>query len=161
MRDVAIVPAQVDDLPAIRALVQAYHSSEDMPDPPDLDAAITTLLDDTHAGGFWLARRHGEVLGYIAVTPRFSLTAGGDILVIDELFLHDGARGQGLGRMLIDAVQAYGEAIGCRLLLLEVPNHNRTAAHFYAALGFTPRLRRCWERPIHAQADARPATLSN
>jgi ribosomal protein S18 acetylase RimI-like enzyme len=161
MRDVAIVPAQTADLPAIRSLVQAYHTSEDMPDPPDMDGAILTLMADHHPGGFWLACRHGETLGYICVTPRYSLAAGGDILVIDELYVHEAARGQGLGRQLIDAVQAYGESIGCRLLLLEVSNHNRTATHFYAALGFTPRLRRCWERPIAATTAARTTSLSN
>jgi ribosomal protein S18 acetylase RimI-like enzyme len=159
MRDVAIVPAQAADLPALRTLIQAYHAGEDMPDPPDLDDVILTLLTPEHPGGFWLAKRQGEALGYIAVTPRFSVTAGGDILVIDEVYVADAARGQGLGRLLTDVVQAYGESIGCRLLLLEVANHNRTATHFYAALGFTPRLRRCWERPI-ATAVPRQVPLS-
>jgi GNAT superfamily N-acetyltransferase len=156
MRDVAIVPAQMADLPTLRSLVQAYHATEDIPDPPDLDRVIETLLSADQPGGFWLATRHGETLGYIAVSPRFSLTAGGEILVIDEVYVNDAARGQGLGRLLIDAVHAYGESIGCRILLLEVSNHNRTATHFYAALGFTPRLRRCWERPIAVPVAAAP-----
>lgn len=159
MRDVAIVPAQTADLPGLRALIQAYHASEDMPDPADLDGVIRTLLTADEPGGFWLAKRQGDVVGYIAVTPRFSVAAGGAILVIDELYVDPDHRGQGLGRLLIDVVQAYGESIGCRLLLLEVANHNRTAANFYAALGFTPRLRRCWERPIAVAATVQPATL--
>src|SRR6516165_11200788 len=72
----------------------------------------------------------------------------GDVLIIDELYVDEVARGRGLGRRLTDTAAAYGAAIGCRSLFLEVANGNRTAQAFYAALGFTPRLRRVWERPI-------------
>ena len=148
MSDVAIVSATMGDFGALRSLIAAYHVWEDIPDPPNLDAAIATLMAPEHPGGFWIARRGDQPLAYIAVTPRFNLAAGGDVLVIDELFVTEGARGLGLGRRLINAVHAYGAAIGCRQLLLEVANGNRTAQAFYAVLGFTPRLRRCWERPI-------------
>ncbi|MBC7546085.1 MAG: GNAT family N-acetyltransferase [Candidatus Sericytochromatia bacterium] len=148
MNDATIIQASLRDLTTLLSLITDYHAWEEIPDPPNLVEAIEFLLAADHPGGFWIAWDGDRPVAYVAVTLRFSLAAGGDVLVIDELFVLEAARNHGLGRRLIDTTHAYGAAIGCRELLLEVANSNRTAQAFYAALGFTPRLRRCWERPI-------------
>lgn len=151
MSKVAIHPAGIADLPALRRLISAFHQAEDLSDPPNLDEAITALLGAPHRGSIWLAFLNGEPVGYIVAVHGFSLASGGDALTIDQLYVEDAARGQGIGRLLVAAAEVHGELHGCRTLLLEIGNGNRRAQLFYANSGFTPRLRRVWERPIRRQ----------
>jgi ribosomal-protein-alanine N-acetyltransferase len=53
------------------------------------------------------------------------------------------AQRQGLGRVLVETLIAYGQSQGSRLILLEVRRSNRAAAALYRSFGFSiARLRR-------------------
>lgn len=59
----------------------------------------------------------GEIVGYVAVHWFPNLMKGGDGY-ISELFLREAARGHGIGRKLLAAVEAEGERRGATRLML-------------------------------------------
>lgn len=83
----------------------------------------------------WLALRDGEPVGYASATVDFSTLAGAAFLHLDCLYLRESARGQGLGRALLDAVAEHGRALGCSELQWQTPAWNRAAIGFYRRLG--------------------------
>lgn len=59
-------------------------------------------------------------------------------IYIDDLCVEETARGQHIGRALLDAVRDYARAIGCRRLNLNVWACNPAARSFYDKNGFKP-----------------------
>ncbi|MEW5423863.1 GNAT family N-acetyltransferase [Amorphus sp. 3PC139-8] len=79
---------------------------------------------------FATMRRAGSAVGYgLAVYERGAV--GLFDLVVAERY-----RGQGLGRSLIDALMAWGQAIGARQAYLQVAEANVGALRLYDRLGF-------------------------
>ncbi|HNF99868.1 MAG TPA: GNAT family N-acetyltransferase [Pseudomonadota bacterium] len=63
---------------------------------------VRHLLAKPEVGAVWLAWREGRAVGYLVLTRCFSLEFGGPFVLLDEIFVLPEARGDGLGRRLID-----------------------------------------------------------
>ena len=105
------------------------------------------IAEDPSAGRLWIAENSaGEMLGSIAVTDE------GDGLARLRWFLvRRAARGQGLGRRLLDEAMAYIHERGFERVDLETFSELTTAARMYLDAGFEvrdaqPRLQ--WGREI-------------
>ena len=81
--------------------------------------------------GLWLRGPASEIVGGC-----FGWTWGGTCYV-DTLFLPAAMRGRGLGRRILQAVEAEARARGCGQILLQT--HDFQAPGFYEKLGFTIR----------------------
>jgi GNAT superfamily N-acetyltransferase len=57
---------------------------------------------------------------------------------IAELFVHESARGSGVGKALIRACEAHARAIGLKVLMIGVLPKNERARAVYHAAGFAP-----------------------
>jgi ribosomal protein S18 acetylase RimI-like enzyme len=80
-------------------------------------------LDDTPVGGvtaFWM-------YGTFAARPRIN---------IHDLSVVEGYRDQGIGRRLLEAVEAHARATGCHAITLEVRYDNSRGRHLYWSQGF-------------------------
>ena len=78
----------------------------------------------------------GGVAGYLAVTLGFSFEYRGRDAFIDELYVSEIYRGQGLGREALDVAEAYCFEKGVNVLHLEVEPHRETAHELYRRVGF-------------------------
>jgi ribosomal protein S18 acetylase RimI-like enzyme len=67
----------------------------------------------------------------------FSLEYGGHVLEIDELFVAAEFRGYGLGRAILEFIEAEARRFGAILLTLETESENENAQAFYGKHGFT------------------------
>ena len=67
--------------------------------------------------------------------------------VIDAMYVRPDARGRGLGRALLEAVEAALARRGADHVALDVLTANTRARSFYAAAGYTER-RRTLEKPL-------------
>jgi ribosomal-protein-alanine N-acetyltransferase len=94
------------------------------PDPWNA-AAISALL--VAPGSFAYAHEEGFVL---------ARAAGGEAEIL-TLAVAPAARGQGLGRRLLQAAIARARELGAERMFLEVGTENPTALALYARLGFT------------------------
>ena len=85
----------------------------------------------------WLvAQTAGSVLGYAYATP-FRPRHGYRYSVEDSVYLHRGARGQGLGRLLLAELLARCTALGARQMLAVVGDSaNEASVALHRSLGF-------------------------
>lgn len=89
------------------------------------DSAILIAVDDA-----------GRGLGFVQFYPSFSSVSMARILVLNDLFVHPGARKLGIGRTLLEASEVFGRAAGARRLTLSTAETNTTAQALYESAGW-------------------------
>ena len=94
--------------------------------PPGGDADLAAPR-----GAFWVARRAGEPAGCVGARLR----AGGDAEV-KRLYVAHSARGLGLGRRLLGAVEGWARERGAARLVLDTRAALTAARRLYGAEGF-------------------------
>ncbi len=140
MSSSALVVANLSHLDVLLPLVRSYHRFEeiDMSDDARV-AAVMPLLGASSLGTIWLIQPDNVVVGYVAVCYGYSIEFQGRDAFVDEFFLVESARGQGIGRQTLTFVRAAVADTGIVALHLEVARSNKRARHFYESLGFTAR----------------------
>jgi ribosomal protein S18 acetylase RimI-like enzyme len=141
--------AETEDAPAIQALWREIldedrwfieMSEEHQQDSSDCREDLLRLLSEPHSR-VWVAELRGLVVGVCR------LLGGGLVrtrhVASLELFVSQDLRGQGLGRLLLEALITEAEADQVlQRLELNVFADNDSAIHLYRALGFREEGRR-------------------
>ncbi|MCB0192404.1 MAG: GNAT family N-acetyltransferase [Anaerolineae bacterium] len=132
--------AEPTDVHVLLPLVRHYHAFEQI-EMSDADRfkAFSPLLGENSLGQIWLIFSSEQVVGYIALCYGYSIEFGGRDAFVDEFFIEAPARGQGLGRSVLDAIKSEAAKQGIVALHLEVARTNRRAKALYAHLGFEAR----------------------
>jgi ribosomal protein S18 acetylase RimI-like enzyme len=81
-----------------------------------------------------LAERGGEPVGYVSAVRRLHLWLGTDVLALDDLFVRDGHRDAGVGRLLMTELARLASAEDL-VVRWEVREDNTAAQRFYRRLG--------------------------
>ena len=137
---VTVSAAQPDDLPRLLPLVEAYYAFEGIPfEPARATCALRDLVDNPQYGRIWLIRKGEEPIGYAVLCYSYSVENGGRDALVDELFLREPYRGQGIGRQILCQTFKEMKALGVKSVCLEVARDNRRAQNFYRSLGFDAR----------------------
>jgi len=132
-----IILAQPVDIPALRAMMEEFYAQDDYPFDGDLaEQNLKHFLAQEHLGRFWKVEIATEVAGYLALTFGFSFEYGGRDAFIDEFFLREPYRYQGIGTQLMELVTAEAQALGVKAIHLEVEMHNISGNHLYRKSGF-------------------------
>lgn len=140
--DPICVPAGPGDASAILDMMKEYYPLEGATFRPEVQGpALRALLADPNLGRVYLVRGNGEIAGYVVLTFDYGLEAGGRELFIDELFIVERFRGQGLGTRVLVFVSAACRDLGGRALHLAVGFDNRPAREMYEKHGFVPSRR--------------------
>jgi ribosomal protein S18 acetylase RimI-like enzyme len=84
----------------------------------------------------FLAEEDGVFLGLAICFTGFSTFQARPLLNVHDLAVHASARGRGIGRKLLAAIEADALALGCCKLTLEVRADNHNARHLYESFGF-------------------------
>jgi GNAT superfamily N-acetyltransferase len=100
------------------------------------EAAFSDLLADPRLGRVWLIEAQGRPVGYVVLTLGYSLEYGGRDAFVDDLFIREGFRGQGLGTAALEIVRTACTELGARALHLEVGRDNDPAKALYRRAGF-------------------------
>ncbi len=93
------------------------------------DTLLSPWLDEPFLLG--AADERGEVLGLLEASHE----TWNNRLLVSNLLVMEGHRGQGVGRTLLRAARAEGRALGARMLWLETQSCNAPAIGFYLACG--------------------------
>ena len=89
--------------------------------------------DSPYLEGYIIATEQKEILGYGMVAKSFSTEFGKPCMWIEDLYLKEDVRGQGIGSSFLNYIaEKYPEAI----LRLEVEEENQRAIHTYLKCGF-------------------------
>lgn len=84
-------------------------------------------------GAFLVVYRDGAPVGCGAVR-----TLDGETGELKRMYVSPAARGTGIGRRLVDALEAEARALGLRRLVLETGTRQQAALALYRATGFVP-----------------------
>ena len=138
---IELVEAGPEDAARIDQLVAAFHLHEGVKvNARARRASIDTLLARPAQGRILLVqRRDGEIAGYAVIAFGFSLEFGGRDAFLDELFITQAWRGQGIGSTALSAVCAWARHEGLCALHLEVERDNTAAKALYTRTGFEDR----------------------
>ena len=85
----------------------------------------------------FLAYQGRNAIGIANCFIGFSTFAARPLINIQDLAVLPGHREQGIGRLLLEAVERKGQEIGCCKLTIEVQENNHRARHVYASVGFS------------------------
>jgi GNAT superfamily N-acetyltransferase len=130
--EVSIERAEPHDLAELLPLVDAFQREEGYAAGDDaLRGAVRGLLADAQRGSVLVARERGRAIGYAALCFGYSIEFRGRDAFVDELYVAPDARGRGLGRALLRALEAEARASGALQLHLEVEQGNESARRLY------------------------------
>jgi len=134
---VRIREAGVADMDTLHALICAladHHGQREfvLCTPADLRRDIA---GPEPRFGAVLAEVDGRAAGFASWTWLHSIWLGGRVMNIDDVFVHDGHRGRGVGEALMHAARAACRARGVPRLRWEVQPDNAAAIRFYERLG--------------------------
>ena len=128
-----------DHARAVVSLTAAYArevSADGAPLPEQVLAALVPGLR-AHPTAIVLLAYDGDAAVGIAVCfVGFSTFAAREIVNIHDLSVLGAWRGRGIGRALVEAVEALARDRGCAKVTLEVQENNRRARGLYESLGF-------------------------
>jgi ribosomal protein S18 acetylase RimI-like enzyme len=130
--------ALVEDIDAIvgllRGLYEAMGETSGI-DPETFPATLRSLLADDRSH-LLVAEHRGEVLGFVSFSVRRTCMHPGGSALVDELAVDGRHRGQGVGRVLIEAVVERSRALGLDEVEVSTELSNERARRFYGTVGF-------------------------
>ncbi|ABW27046.1 GNAT family N-acetyltransferase [Acaryochloris marina] len=126
---------------ALLPLVRAYHEFEQigLSEQQRCDAVLPLLSPDSQVGRVWLIFISQQVVGYVALCFGYSIELSGRDAFIDELFLVESARGQDIGKQVLEFVIRQAASLDVAALHLEVSRANNRAKRLYSQAGFLAR----------------------
>lgn len=136
----AFTPAQPADIGLLLRFNRELNEHDGAPfDEARTCTALKNLIGRPDLGGIWLIGVAGRPVGYLVLTWGYSLEFGGRDAFLDELYLREDYRGQGIGTRIIQHVLDVCQTHGVKALHLEVMAQNTRAQELYRRLGFELR----------------------
>jgi GNAT superfamily N-acetyltransferase len=130
---VTIRPTQAHDAKRLFELVREFPT----PTPPNQEAfsaCFHSKLTDS-ASYLALAEKEELLVGYISGQCHLAFYAGGKTAWVDEVLVTSRFRGQGIGRMLVEALERWARQQNCVLVSLATAG----SRGFYELLGYTSK----------------------
>ncbi len=151
------------DMPGLVRLVQAFYREDAgaSPGPEQMTAervlaTVNELAKNKQRGSVFVFERDGELAGYAIIIPYWSNELGGTVLVVDELFVAPGSRGQRIASDFLGLLSRVAPP-GTAAIQLEVSAAHRRALGLYRKLGFRDSGRQVYTLPVvKAGPGARP-----
>jgi ribosomal protein S18 acetylase RimI-like enzyme len=135
-----LTPARPADIDVLLPFMREYCEFDGLEyDAQRARRTMLALLGDEHLGRTWFVEQGGQICGYLALCYGYSLELGGRDGCVDELYIREPFRGQGLGTRALEAACRAARADGIVALYLEVRQDNVEAQRYYERLGFERR----------------------
>ncbi len=133
---IALTP-EMDYIDSVLELMRhLYEHDANVFDAAAARGALMKLVNKPEHGIVWLIKDGEASVGYAVVTFGYSLEFRGVDAFLDELYICESYRGQGLGRRAIIMAEDHCCARGVHALHLEVERGNTDAQAVYRKLGF-------------------------
>jgi ribosomal protein S18 acetylase RimI-like enzyme len=109
---------------------------DSQPLAPDVRQQLIPGLVKHGGARVFLAFDGPQPLGVAICLIGFSSFRAKPLLNIHDIAVSPAARGKGIGRKLLEAVEAEARALGCGKVTLEVRSDNQRAMALYRSVGF-------------------------
>lgn len=131
--NITIRPATENDYPAIVEMFKEFAHFE------HLDERLTNTVERIKAEAeyfncFVAINNKDEIVGYATYFFAY-FTWTGKSLYMDDLYVKESCRGEGVGKLLINKVIEFAKVSRCHKLRWQVSDWNAPAIGFYKSLG--------------------------
>ncbi|EOD77299.1 hypothetical protein RN22_22785 [Grimontia sp. AD028] len=138
----------VESMPRLLELSKFMHDHEALTfDVEHVTSAFSFLIGHpNHGDVFLISLEQGneqEIIGYVVLCYSFSIELGGQIAVIDQIFLQQDWRRQGVGSHVLPNIEAHALEKDCHAVILEVNIGNSGAREFYEQFDYMARRQHC------------------
>jgi len=123
------------DLTAVLGLIQELADYENASD--EVQNSVERMEQDGFGPApifkFFVAENDGKIVGTAIYYNRYS-TWKGRCLYLEDLVVSESQRGQGIGKLLFDAIAKEAKRTECKVLTWQVLDWNEPAIRFYKRL---------------------------
>jgi GNAT superfamily N-acetyltransferase len=135
--EVEIAPVAAESFEELLPLIAAYQRfyEVDEVDEERNRSFFRRFLAPSEDGQLLGAREGGHFLGYACLYWHFSSTQAAETVLMNDLYVAEGARGRGVGRALIEATAAVGRERGVASVEWATAPDNGTARRLYETTG--------------------------
>lgn len=135
--EISFKPVELSDIDALLIFIQEYYDYDRHPfEAARTRTALENLICHPDWGRVWLICRNTEPVGYTVLTLGYSLEYLGRDAFVDEIYIRESDRGQGIGRATFEFLEEVCHSLGVNALHLEVEQHNTNAQQIYRKLSF-------------------------
>ena len=125
------------DIETLIPMMRDFYAHEELVfDEAITRRALDELLGNESFGRVFLICGGDEVIGYTMLTFGYSLEFQGRDAIVDEIYLREDRRGQGIGNRALSFLSEVCAENGVRTLHLEVERKNTAAQAAYRKFGF-------------------------
>ncbi|MEJ7618242.1 MAG: GNAT family N-acetyltransferase [Pyrinomonadaceae bacterium] len=118
-------------------LMREFYLIEHLPfDESVARRALPHILDHRAHGLIFLIELAEKVAGYVVLTFGFSLEFHGRDALVDELYVRESFRGQGIGQTTLRFIEAACRSESVEAVHLEVDHANTRAQSLYRRAGY-------------------------
>ena len=136
-RALDIRPARPEDLDRLVELLKVLFSiEEDFTFNETLQRLGLQMMLENGRGCILVAEVDGQVIGMCSGQLTISTAEGGLALLVEDVVVHWGWQGQGIGRRLMEGIDAWARQQGASRLQLLADWNNTPALEFYNHLGW-------------------------
>lgn len=131
-----IYRATIEDLDALAPLFDGYRQFYSQ--APDLDGARKFLAEriNNNESVIFLAKLEGDAVGFVQLYPIFTSVGMRRAWLLNDLFVAESARRNGVAKALMQAAHEMAAADGAAGVLLETQVSNMGAQMLYEKLGY-------------------------
>jgi len=137
MDDLRVEPIAAEQLEALLPLIAAYQRFYEVEDIDDERNRIffSRFLAPSDDGMLLGARKGDELLGYACLYWTFTSLVPAEMVLMNDLYVIPAARGEGVGRSLIEASATVARERGAHHLQWVTAPDNETAQRLYDSTG--------------------------
>jgi len=131
-----VFQARLEHLAAVSQLFDQYrvfYSS-----PSDLETARRFLQDRFHKRDsiIFVASNNGHIVGFTQLYPSFSSVSMKRIWILNDLFVEQACRKQGVAKLLLSTAEDFARQTGAIRISLATQASNIVAQSLYESLGY-------------------------
>lgn len=130
-----ISKASISDLAELHPLVEKYREFYKQPENPKTVQFLTDRLENDEAVVF-IARVDGNPVGFTMIYPTFSTVSLSAVWLLNDLYVTETSRGQGIANLLMDAAEAAAREAGATRIFLRTAHDNTPAQALYESRGW-------------------------
>ncbi len=125
------------DVGPVTSLIGGFRDflGDGSPTNAEIEATASSLLRDRSTEFLLIGEPE---CGFAQLRFRLSVWTGAEDAWLEDLFVEESARGEGFGRMLVEASIERARSRGCGRIQLDVNEANTGAMKLYESCGFQP-----------------------
>ena len=133
---VSVLRADRSHLDALAGLFDGYRQFYRQPSDPEGARRFLAERFEYEDSVVYVAADGERLVGFTQLYPFWSSVRMRRVWVLNDLFVDEGARGQGVARALMEAARAFAASTGAASLELATERDNAPAQALYDSLGY-------------------------